>query len=488
MFDVVIIGAGVIGCSIARELARYQLDIGVIEKNDDVASGSSKANSGIIHAGEDPIPGTMKAKMNIRGNEMFDQLQKELDFPFKRTGSMVLCFDESELPKLEELRQRGIANGVPDTMYRVDRKEALILEPNLSDKVVAALVLPTGGIVCPYEFTIALAENAHENGVTFLFDTECIAMNKNEEKFIITTNKGSIEAKLVINAAGVYADDINHYISEIKYNIIARKGEYILLDKSAGALVSRTLFQLPTKMGKGILVTPTVSGNLLIGPTAKDLENKHNKETTGEGLKEVLDKAGLSIQNVSIQSVITAFAGLRAHEENGDFIIGESEDVKGLINVIGIESPGLTSAPAIGEYVRNIVVGKTKAPFNSKFNPIRKNRVKFATATEQQRKVLIKQDKRYGKIVCRCENVTEAEIVQAIKAPLGAKTIDAIKKRTRAGMGRCQLGFCMNRVIEVLAEELHISLEEVTKCGGVSQVLLGNIKEDLQAGRGSDHV
>lgn len=488
MFDIAIIGAGVIGCSIARELAKYQLDICVIEKSDDVANDTSKANSGIIHAGEDPKPGTMKAKMNIRGNEMFEQLQAELDFPFKRTGSLVLCLSEEDLPELEKLRQRGLENGVPDTMYIADRREALILEPNLSNQVAAALVLPTGGIVCPYEFTIALAENAHENGVTFLLDTECMAIQKHNEKFILTTNKEPIEAKLVINAAGVHADDINNKISKIKYNITARKGEYVLLDKSVGTLVSRTLFQLPTKMGKGILVTPTVSGNLLIGPTAKDLDNKCNKETTAACLKEVIDKASLGIQNIPMQSVITAFAGLRAHEKSDDFIIGESEDVKGLINVIGIESPGLTSAPAIGEYVRNIVLEKTKASPNPSFNPIRKNIVKFATATEEERKALIQQDKRYGKIVCRCENVTEAEIVQAIKVPLGAKTIDGVKKRTRTGMGRCQAGFCMNRVIEILADELHISLEKVTKSGGASQVLLEDIKENLEMRRGRGNV
>lgn len=488
MFDIAIIGAGVIGCSIARELAKYELSICVIEKSYDVANGTSKANSGIVHPGEDPLPGTMKAKMNIRGNEMFDELQAELDFPFERTGSMVLCFNEEDIPKLEELRLRGLANGMPDTMEIVDREKALTLEPNLSKKVAAALVLPTGGIVCPYEFTIALAENAYENGVKFLLDTECAHIKKDDEKFIITTNKEPVEAKIVVNAAGIHADDINNMLSEVKYNIIARKGEYLLLDKSAGELVTRTLFQLPTKMGKGILVTPTVSGNLLVGPTAKDLDNKYDTETTREALKEVVEKANLSIKAVPMQSVITAFAGLRAHEEGGDFVIGESEDVKGLINVIGIESPGLTSAPAIGEYVRELVVDRVHAKCNLHFNPIRKNIVKFATATEEERKALIKQDKRYGKIVCRCEYVTEAEIIQAIHAPLGAKTVDAIKRRTRAGMGRCQSGFCINRSIEVLAEKLHIPIEEVTKYGGQTHILLGKIKEGLDEERRDSNV
>lgn len=479
MFDVAIIGAGVIGCAIARELAKYQLDICVIEKNNDVASGASKANSGIVHAGEDPIPGTMKAKMNIRGNEMFEELQKDLDFPFKRNGSMVLCFKEEDRVKLEQLKQRGLSNGMINNMTIVNREKALEIEPNLSEQVVAALILPTGGIVCPYEFTIALAENAYENGVEFFLDTEVKAVRKVENKFRIETTKENIESKILVNAAGVHADDINNQLSDIKYEIIARKGEYLLFDKSVEDTVSHTLFQLPTQMGKGILVTPTVSNNLLIGPTAQDTEDKMDVTTTREKLNESIEKAKYSIQKVPMHQLITSFAGLRAHEKGGDFIIGESQDVENLINALGIESPGLTSAPAIAEYIRKIIIDKIQVDIKKDFKCKRKGIDKFAVATEEKRKALIKQNRRYGKIVCRCEQVTEAEIIQAIKSPLGAKNLDSIKRRTRTGMGRCQAGFCMNRTIEVLAEELGIKLEQVTKFGGNSEILIGDIKENL---------
>lgn len=485
MYDIAIIGAGVIGCSIARELSKYKLDVCVIEKDNDVANGTSKANSGIIHPGEDPVPGTLKAKLNIRGNQMFDELQKELDFPFKRNGSMLLCFKEEELPKLEEFRQRGLQNGIPDTMQILSREEAIELESCLSEQVVGALLLPTGGVVCPYELTIALAENAYINGVSFLLETEVLNIRKIEEAFYITTDKDPIEAKIVINAAGVYADDINNRISEVKYHITARKGEYLLFDKEVGGTVKHTLFQLPTDMGKGVLVTPTVSGNLLVGPTASDIENKWDVDTTEQYLDEAVDKAKLSVERIPMNKVITSFSGLRAHEVGGDFIIGESKDVKGFINVLGIESPGLTSAPAIGEYIRELVICKTKAPLKLNFNPIRKNIVKFAQANEVEKKELIKKDKHYGRIVCRCEQVTEAEIIAAMHAPLGAKTVDSIKRRTRAGMGRCQSGFCINRIVEILSMELNIREEEVTKFGGESNILMGCIKAGLGAdGRG----
>ncbi|MEG0502939.1 MAG: NAD(P)/FAD-dependent oxidoreductase, partial [Cellulosilyticaceae bacterium] len=306
MFDVAIIGAGVIGCAIARELAKYALDICVIEKNDDIANGTSKANSGIVHPGEDPVPGSMKAKMNIRGNQLFDKLKEELDFPFKRNGSLLLCFNEEDVSSLEIFKQRGLANGIPDTMQMLNREEALRLEPHLSERVVGALFLPTGGIVCPYELTIALAENAYSNGVTFFLNTEVERVTKIEEHFLITTSKEPIKSKILINAAGVHADDINNMLSETKYHIIARKGEYLLFDKTAGELTTHTLFQLPTKMGKGILVTPTVSGNLLVGPTATDIEDKLDIKTTRECLSEVVKKAELSVQKVPMHQVITS--------------------------------------------------------------------------------------------------------------------------------------------------------------------------------------
>ncbi|KEJ00479.1 FAD-dependent oxidoreductase [Clostridium botulinum A2B7 92] len=471
MFDVTIIGSGVTGAAVARELSKYNLKTCVVEKAIDVANGTSKANSGIVHAGEDPIPGTLKAKMNVRGNEMFDKLQEEIDFPFKRNESFVLCFDEKDIEKLEELRQRGLKNGLPDTMEILNREEALKLEPNLSEYVVAALRLPTGGIVSPYEFNIALAESAAMNGVEFKLETEIIDIEKKEDGYILKTNKGDIETKVVVNAAGVFGDKINNMVSEKKYHITARKGEYLLFDKTVGDMVQRTIFQLPTKMGKGVLVTPTADGNLLLGPTSVDVEEKDDFGTTREGLDTVAEKAKLSIKEIPMRQVITSFAGLRAHEENSDFIIGEVEDAKNFINAIGIESPGLTSAPAIGEYIREMVVEKLKPEENKEFNPIRKDIPKFREMTNEERKEMIKENSAYGKIVCRCEVVTEGEIRDAIRRPLGAKTVDGIKRRTRAGMGRCQSGFCSNRIVEILAEELGIKRNEVTKFGGNSKIL-----------------
>lgn len=471
MFDVTIIGSGVTGAAVARELSKYNLKTCVVEKAIDVASGTSKANSGIVHAGEDPIPGTLKAKMNVRGNEMFDKLQEEIDFPFKRNESFVLCFDEKDIEKLEELRQRGLKNGLPDTMEILNREEALKLEPNLSEYVVAALRLPTGGIVSPYEFNIALAESAAMNGVEFKLETEIIDIEKKQDGYILRTNKCDIETKVVVNAAGVFGDKINNMVSEKKYHITARKGEYLLFDKTVGDMVQRTIFQLPTKMGKGVLVTPTADGNLLLGPTSVDVEEKDDFETTREGLDTVAEKAKLSIKEIPMRQVITSFAGLRAHEENSDFIIGEAEDAENFINAIGIESPGLTSAPAIGEYIRAMIVEKLKPEENKEFNPIRKDIPKFREMTNEERKEMIKENSAYGKIVCRCEVVTEGEIRDAIRRPLGAKTVDGIKRRTRAGMGRCQSGFCSNRIVEILAEELGIKRNEVTKFGGNSKIL-----------------
>ncbi|MCY6483271.1 NAD(P)/FAD-dependent oxidoreductase [Clostridium aestuarii] len=480
MFDITIIGAGVTGCAIARELSKYKLKICVLEKEIDVACGTSKANSGIVHAGEDPIPGTLKAKLNVRANKMYDKLKEELDFPFKRNESLVLCFDENDIDKLEALRQRGIKNGIPDTMEVLNREEALKLEPNLADGVVAVLRLPTGGIVCPYEFTIALAENAYMNGVEFKFETEVQEIEKLEDEYRLKTNKGTIQTKLVINAAGVHADEFNNMVSNKKIKIIPRKGEYCLFDKSAGNLISRTLFQLPTKMGKGVLVTPTVDGNLLIGPSSVDIDNKENVNTTREGIDSILEKSKKSVKGVPMRQVITSFTGLRAHEVDSDFIIGEVEDANNFINAAGIESPGLTSAPAIGEMVADIVVEKLSPEKNEKFNPIRKDIPKFREMNNEERRKLIQENADYGKIVCRCETVTEGEILNAIRRPLGARTLDGVKRRTRAGMGRCQSGFCSNRIVELLARELNIPRTEVTKYGRKSNVLTGKIKEDIK--------
>ena len=475
MFDITVIGAGVIGCSIARELCKYKLKVCVIDKASDVADGTSKANSAIIHAGFDAKPNTLKGRLNAKGNAMFDKLAVELDFPFNRIGSLVLCFDEGDVEKLIELKAQGDKNGVQG-LEIVDKKRLKEIEPNISEDVVAALYAPTGGIVCPYEMTIALAENAAVNGAEFKFNSEVKAIKKVEDIYIISTDNEEIETKLIINAAGVYADEINNMVSNNKIHIIPRRGEYCLLDKAAGKIVSKTIFQLPTKLGKGILVTPTVDGNLLIGPNAVDLEDKEDITTTREGLEDIIKKAKLSVSDIPVNQIITSFSGLRAHSLQDDFIIGETADAENFINAAGIESPGLSSAPAIAAMVEEIVVKKLKPEENYDFNPIRKGIPKFREMNNEERKEIIAKDSAYGKIVCRCETVTEGEIVEAIRRPLGAKTLDGVKRRTRAGMGRCQSGFCSTKIVDILARELKVSPMEITKFGRESRLLVGKNK------------
>ncbi len=350
MTDVIVIGAGVTGCAIARELSRFELRVQVLERASDVCEGTSKANSGIAHAGFDAVPGSRKAQLNVEGSRIMESLSRELDFPYRRNGSLVLCFREEDRPALQKLYEQGIQNGV-EGLQILEGEQVRQLEPNVSGQAVAALYAPSGGIVCPFGLTIALAENAAENGVEFHLNTEVQNVEKLGEGYRLTTNRGIFETKVVVNAAGVYADRFHNMVSGEKIRIIPRKGEYCLMDKKAGGYVSRTLFQLPTIYGKGVLVTPTVHGNLLAGPTAVDVEDAEAVNTTKEGLEDVLKRAALSVRALPSRQVITSFAGLRAHEENGDFILGQPKDAPGFFDAAGIESPGLTCAPAIGRYL-----------------------------------------------------------------------------------------------------------------------------------------
>ena len=366
-YDVVIIGGGVIGSSIARALSKYECRTVLLEKEEDVCSGTSKANSAIVHAGYDAKTGSLKAKLNVKGNAMMGDLSKELDFDFKRNSSLVLCFAEEDLPALQALYERGVANGVPDISI-LTGDEVRKMEPNVSGEVVAALYAPTGGIVCPFGLTIALAENACDNGVEFVFNTKAEKVEKTTEGYRVITNNGVFETKYVVNAAGVYSDEIHNMVSEKKLHIVPRRGEYCLLDKEAGNHVSATVFQLPGKYGKGILVSPTIHGNLLVGPTAVDQEDKDGTYTTAEGLAEACEKAAKSVNNIPFRQVITSFSGLRAHEDGDDFIIGEAEDAPGFFDAAGIESPGLSCAPAIGEYLAGMIEEKAGFGKNPNFN------------------------------------------------------------------------------------------------------------------------
>ncbi len=478
MYDVIIIGAGVSGSAVARELSRYKVNACVLEKEEDVCCGTSKANSAIIHAGYDAAEGSLMAKLNVEGNQMIPELSKELDFPFEQCGSLVVCLDEASLPNLQTLYDRGVKNGVKDLEIITDQARIREMEPNLADEVVAVLSAPTAGIVCPFHLNIALAENAYTNGIDFKFDTEVESIKQIEGGWKLETSQGVYETRYVVNAAGVYADRFHNMVSESKIHITPRRGDYYLLDKNAGKHVSRTIFALPSKYGKGVLVTPTVHGNLMVGPTAVDIENKEGTTTTREGLDE-LSKASLNVKNLPMRQVITSFAGLRAHEDHHEFIIRELEDAPGFVDCAGIESPGLTSSPAIGKMVAEILREKLDLDVNPDFNGTRKGIIDLDTLSKEEKAALIEKDPAFGNIICRCEMVTEGELLDAIHRPLGARTLDGIKRRTRAGAGRCQAGFCTPKSMELLHRELGIAMTEITKSGGNSQLLVGYNKDRI---------
>lgn len=478
MYDIIIIGAGVSGCAAARELSRYKANICVVDKEEDVCAGTSKANSAIAHAGYDAEPGSLMAKLNVQGNQMMEKIAKELDFEFKRIGSLVVCVHEEDVYKLEELRKRGEINGVKDLRV-IDAEEAHEIEPNLTKQVVAALYAPTAGIICPFGMNIAYAENAAVNGVEFKLNTEVQNIEKIDGGYALTTDQGVLETKVVVNAAGVYADKFHNMVSEEKIHITPRRGDYCLLDKTAGDHVSHVIFPLPDKFGKGVLVTPTVHGNLLVGPTAIDIEDKEATATTQAGLNFLTSKSGEAVQGIPMRQVITSFAGLRAHEDHHEFIIEELKDAKGFVDVAGIESPGLTSAPAIGVMVKEIVADILKLEENPDFIPVRKGILRTSELTKEEHAKLIKEKPEYGNIVCRCEMITEGEIIDAIHRPVGARSLDGVKRRTRAGMGRCQAGFCSPRTMEILARELGVSIADITKAGGESELIVGTVKDRL---------
>lgn len=471
-YDVCVIGAGVVGCAAARELVKYKLSVCVLEKEEDVCSGTTKANSGIVHAGYDAKTGSMKAKMNVRGAELIRQLSKTLDFKYVQNGSMVLCFEKEKIPELQELYERGIKNGV-EGLYIVDGDGARELEPAISKEVVAALVAPTAGIVCPFGMTFAFAENAAENGAEFSFLTSVKNIEKSADGYVIKTDRGDFGARYVVNAAGVYADKIHNAVSDEKLSVTARRGEYVLFDREVGALVSHTVFSLPDKMGKGVLVTPTSHGNLLVGPNAEDVEDKENTSTTAQGTDYIKARALRSVPDIPYRSVITGFAGLRAHEAGDDFVIGEVPDAKGFFDAAGIESPGLSSAPAIGEYLAKLIAEKSGAELKEDFIAKRQSIPEVAKLSPEERSALIAERPDYGRIVCRCEEISEGEIVDAIRRKPGAVSLDGIKRRVRQGMGRCQAGFCTPRAMEILSRELGIPMEQVRKNRPGSEQITG---------------
>ncbi|MDK0864036.1 FAD/NAD(P)-binding oxidoreductase [Clostridium perfringens] len=473
MRDIIVIGAGVVGCSIARELSKYNLDVLVVEKNSDVSEGISKGNSGIVHAGYNEKIGTLKAKLNIEGNKIFDDLSRDLQFPFKRNGAFILAFKDEEMKTLESLKENGEKLGV-EGLEILTREEALNIEPNLNKEIVGVLNVKTSGIVSPYEMTIALAENAAENGVEFKLNSKVTNIEKISEGYKVTlNNKEVVSGKIIINASGLEGAFLNNLVSMTKREINPVKGEYCLFDKVAGSMINKTLFQVPNKLSKGVLVTPTAEGNLLVGPNA--VEGK-TLETSREGIDEILDKSKKSLEELPVARILNTFSGIRPKTKEGDFIIEEVADAKNFINVIGIDSPGLTAAPAIGVYVVNMIKEKLDLVEKKNFKKTREKIVRFAELSLEEKNKLIKEKPAYGHMVCKCEFVTEGEIVEAIHRPIKALTVDAIKRRTRASMGGCQGVGCTLPISKILSRELGIDISDINKNSEGSPVV--GFKED----------
>lgn len=476
IYDAVIVGAGVIGGMLARELSKYQLSVCLLEKENDVACGASKANSGIIHGGFDPEPGTMKAKMNIDGIAKLYKAARQLHVPHKQNGSFVCAFGSQEEPVLHELYQRGLENGVTG-MTLLSGEEAREKEPQLSPAVTLVLDIPSAGIICPYALTIAAVGNAMDNGVTLHTNFEVACIRQEQDVFTVSATDGQqVTGRYLINCAGCYSDRISAMTGDDSFQIIPRAGEYLLLDKAEGATVQRTIFQVPSVEGKGILVSPTADGNLLTGPTAAKVASPENKETTPEGIRTVIRLASKSVPSVNFRQVITSFSGIRASEGNGDFIIQPGKGMKNVLNVAAIDSPGLTSCVAIAEYAVSLLqsMGLPLSP-KANWDGTRENTHAFRDMTEEEKDRYIKLHPAYGKIVCRCETVSEGEIRDAIRRNPPARDLDGVKRRTRSGMGRCQGGFCMPTVMKLLAEENNIPMEQVTKNGKDSTPLFGHI-------------
>ncbi len=480
--DILIIGGGVTGCALARELSRYDASVDVLDQAWDVAEGASKANSGIVHAGYDAVPGTLKAKYNVEGANLFPSLCEELGVPFEACGALVVGFSEEDRDTLLELKTRGETNGVPGLRI-VEREELLLLEPNLNPEARCALLVPTSGIVSPYELTFALADDAALNGVSFHFGQKVTSVSRKEDgTFSVRTEGGEWTCRILVNCAGASSGALHNQLSPRKIRIIHRRGQYYLLDRPGKLPFARTIFQCPSPMGKGILVSPTVHCNVLLGPSAEDIEDPLDTGTTQSGLDAVMEKVRLTWPRVSLRTNITNFSGVRAHEESGDFLVGAVEGCPGAYEAAGIESPGLSSAPAIGKALAARIGEDACLKRKDRTVPYAKPAVPFRDLSPEEQERALAENPLYGNIICRCEVVTEAEIVAAIHRPVPATHIDGVKRRTRAGMGRCQGGFCSPRVAAILSRETGIPLQDVTKNGGKSYLLTGTLTEKAERG------
>lgn len=484
MYDVAIIGAGISGASVARELSKYNLKTAVLEKGSDVCSGASRGNSATVHSGHDAAYGTKKAYYNVLGNAMYGKICEELSVPFVRNGMIVFAASDEQMQEIRSLKENADKNGVPDVSV-FDRKDLNAVESGFGEDVSGGLYAPSSGMVCPYSLVIAMCENAAQNGAEFFLDTEVLDITKEEQNFCINTGKGELVAKYIFNCAGTHADDINAMVSKVRFKIIPRKGEHIILDKKLAPFVKTTICQTPFSLpggghSKGMGLMPSVDGTIILGCDAHEVSDKDDASTTSVGTGEILEFFEKNWKHFPIarhvprfprDMVIGAFGGLRPHPDSDDFIIGEAEDAEGFYNAAGIESPGITAAPAIAKELVQEAADKYGFEINEDFDPFRKHRKPFREMNEAERRAAVKEDENYGKIVCRCEQVTKAEVLSAIRSPIGARTVNAVKMRTRAGMGRCQSGFCGPEVVKILSEELGIPITDVTLSGEGSQIV-----------------
>jgi len=472
MHDVVIIGGGIIGTALARELSRVDIDICLVEASSDVATGATKANTALVHAGFDAKPGSLMARFNREGHALYEDLCRELDVPYVNNGALVVAFDSREEAVLKELLDRGKQNEISH-LEIIGRDELRSLEPNISPAAITALYAPQASIVGPWELAIASMENAMENGVQLHLNAPVTQINTEDGHFILQAGDHVIKTRVVVNCAGLFADKVHALIQKPDYTIHPRKGQYFLLDKMIGDHVRHSVFQTPSDKGKGVVCSPTVHGNIIVGPDALDISDRKDKSVTYDSLLNISQTARRAFPGLDFKMTITEFAGLRAQSSTGDFIVRHVKLIPGFFEAAGIKSPGLTAAPAIARFLSEDIVRYLGNPSPKQhFKAYRKPQIHFASCTDKEKDILIQKDSAWGRVICRCETVTEAEVVDAIQRPCGARTVDGVKRRVRPGSGRCQGGFCMPKVINILARELSISPEEVKKEELGSQILM----------------
>lgn len=475
--DVLIVGAGAVGCSIARELSKYDIRVIVVDKNEDVGGDASKSNSAIIHTGYDAMPGTLESELVVAANPMYDQLTRELDVPFRRVGALLPAITPEQFSKLPALKEKAFQNRVYDVEY-LSREKMLDLESELNPDVLGGLYIPRESIIDPLQLVVAMAENAQQNGVSFLLNARVTGIKtKNNRITGATTTAGDVETKYIVNAAALYCDEIAEMVGKADYTVNPRKGQFHILDKNTTCQVNHIVLPIPTKQTKGKLMCPTIHGNMLVGPTAEDQTDKCDKSTTAEGLDSIEREVRSLIPKVCLADSITQFAGLRPNRNPEGLHVDTYKDVQGYVNLSGVRSTGLTASVSLGKYVARTLIGiGMPASFKANFDPIRKGIPCFREMTHEQQDALIHADSRYGNVVCRCETITEGEIIAAVHRPIPALSMDAVKRRLRVGMGRCQGGFCGPRLIDLLARECAVESEKVTKKGGDSYMIIGNIR------------